>query len=58
MRFRDSGYGIILISDDLEELFSMSDRLIVLYQGKIVGHFKPEETNMVDIGHLMTGARG
>jgi len=58
MRFRDSGCGIILISDDLEELFSMSDRLIVLYQGKMVGHFKPEETNMVDIGHLMTGARG
>jgi simple sugar transport system ATP-binding protein len=58
MRFRDSGCGIILISDDLEELFSMSDRLIVLYQGKIVGQFKPEETNLVDIGHLMTGARG
>jgi len=58
MRFRDSGYGIILISDDLEELFSMSDRLIVLYQGKIVGHFEPEETNVVDIGHLMTGSRG
>jgi simple sugar transport system ATP-binding protein len=58
MRFRDSGCGIILISDDLEELFSMSDRLIVLYQGKMVGHYKPEETNMVNIGHLMTGARG
>jgi simple sugar transport system ATP-binding protein len=58
MRFRDSGCGIILISDDLEELFSMSDRLIVLYRGKMVGHFKPEETNVVDIGHLMTGARG
>lgn len=58
MRFRDSGCGIILISDDLEELFSMSDRLIVLYQGKMVGHYKPEETNMVNIGHLMTGVRG
>lgn len=58
MRFRDSGCGIILISDDLEELFSMSDRLIVLYQGKMVGRYKPEETNMVNIGHLMTGARG
>ena len=58
IRFRNSGCGIILISDDLEELFSMSDRLIVLYQGKMVGHFKPEETNMVDIGHLMTGVRG
>jgi len=58
MRFRDSGCGIILISDDLEELFSMSDRLIVLYQGKMVGHFKPEETNVADIGHLMTGSRG
>jgi len=58
MRFRDSGCGIILISEDLEELFSMSDRIMVLYQGNIVGHFKPEETNMVDIGHLMTGSRG
>lgn len=58
MRFRDSGCGIILISDDLEELFSMSDRLIVLYQGKVVGHYKSKETNMVNIGHLMTGARG
>lgn len=58
MQFRDSGCGIILISDDLEELFSMSDRLIVLYQGKMVGHYKPEETNIVNIGHLMTGARG
>ena len=58
MQFRDSGCGIILISDDLEELFSMSDRLIVLYQGKMVGHYKPEETNMVNIGNLMTGTRG
>ncbi len=52
---RDSGAGILLISEDLEELFTLSDRLIVLYSGRIVGSFKPENTNFYEVGHLMTG---
>jgi len=53
---RDGGAGVLLISEDLEELFLLSDRLIVLYGGRIVGSFKPEETNFYKVGHLMTGS--
>jgi len=53
---RDHGAGVLLISEDLEELFALSDRLIVLYAGKIVGNYRPEETNVYEIGHLMTGS--
>jgi len=56
LQARDNGAGVLLISEDLEELFSLSDRLIVLYQGKIVGALMPTETNVYEIGHLMTGA--
>jgi general nucleoside transport system ATP-binding protein len=55
---RDGGSGVLLISEDLEELFSLSDRLIVLYCGKVVGQFKPAETDFYTIGHLMTGSKG
>jgi ABC-type uncharacterized transport system ATPase subunit len=57
LQSRESGAGIMLISEDLDELFTLSDRLIVLYNGKIVGEFKPEETNIYEVGHLMTGHR-
>ncbi len=55
---RDHGAGILLISEDLEELFTLSDRLIVLYGGAIAGSFNPEETNIFEVGHLMTGSEG
>ena len=50
------GASILLISEDLDELFTLSDRLIILYQGKIVGTFLPTETDVYEIGHLMTGS--
>lgn len=53
---RDGGAGVLLISEDLDELFSISDRLIVLYAGRIVGAFKPEDTDVYAVGHLMTGS--
>jgi simple sugar transport system ATP-binding protein len=55
---RANDAGVLLISEDLEELFTLSDRLIVLFEGRIAGHFKPEETNIFEIGHLMTGSEG
>jgi general nucleoside transport system ATP-binding protein len=58
LRARDHGAGILFISEDLEELFSLSDRLIVLYAGRIAGSFNPAETNVFEIGHLMTGSEG
>jgi simple sugar transport system ATP-binding protein len=54
---RQQGAGVLLISEDLEELFEMSDRLIVLYDGAIVGRFAPSETSYHEIGYLMTGAK-
>ena len=57
MQARNSGSGVVLISEDLEELFSLSDRLIVLFEGKIVGEFLPTETDFFEIGYLMTGSK-
>ena len=56
LQARDDGAGVLLISEDLEELFMLSDRLIVLYGGRIVGSFTPDETNYNEVGHLMTGS--
>jgi simple sugar transport system ATP-binding protein len=56
LQAREEGAGVLLISEDLEELFLLSDRLIVLYQGEIVGTFAPTETDIYEIGHLMTGS--
>ena len=57
VKARAEGSGILLISEDLDELFSLSDRLIVLLGGRIVGRFTPRETNTIEIGHLMTGSK-
>ena len=54
---RQSGAGILFISEDLDELFKMSDRLVVLFEGRIEGEFLPWETDPVEIGHLMTSSR-
>jgi simple sugar transport system ATP-binding protein len=55
---RDAGAGVLLISEDLGELFSLSDLLVVLFRGRIVGTSKPQEITMNKVGYLMTGSRG
>jgi simple sugar transport system ATP-binding protein len=54
---REGGAGVLLISEDLEELFTLSDRLLVLYGGRIAGEFIPSETDVYEVGHLMTGTK-
>ena len=54
---RDQGSGILLISEDLGELFSLSDRLIILSQGQIVGTGTPQEFTVDEVGYLMTGSK-
>jgi simple sugar transport system ATP-binding protein len=56
VRARDEGAGVLLISEDLDELFTLSDAILVLCEGRIVGRFRPEETTRDALGHLMTGA--
>lgn len=55
---RDNGVGVLLISADLDELFNLSDRLLVLYQGEIVKELDPKKTTKEEIGEYMLGARG
>ena len=56
--FRNSGSGVLLISEDLDELFALSDRLAVLFRGRLAGIFTPEETTVREVGFLMTGSKG
>ena len=52
---RNNGAATILISEDLDELIRLSDRLLVMYRGRIVGELTPNETSHREIGLLMTG---
>ena len=56
LQARQGGAGVLLISEDLEELFALSDRLVVLYEGRIAGPFKPSETDVYRVGRMMTGS--
>ena len=52
---RAEGAGIILISEDLEELLQMSDRIAVLYQGRLSAPVPVEEADLTTLGLLMSG---
>ena len=52
---RNLSKGILLISADLEELLSLSDRIAVMYNGRITGILQPSETNEAELGTLMLG---
>ncbi len=53
---KNDGIGILLISTELDEILSLSDRILVLYEGKIVGELDAEEANKEKLGLLMTGS--
>jgi simple sugar transport system ATP-binding protein len=52
---RDKGVGVILFSGEMEELFAISDRIIVLYKGEIVGEVAPKDFQAYEIGRMMMG---
>jgi len=52
---RDAGKAVLLVSVELDEIFALSDRIIVLCGGRITGERRPEETNPQDLGLLMAG---
>jgi general nucleoside transport system ATP-binding protein len=55
-RFRAGGGAVLLVSEDLDELFALSDRLIVMHHGRIVATTTPSNTSPHEVGLLMTGA--
>ncbi|MGZ9811988.1 ABC transporter ATP-binding protein [Pseudoroseicyclus sp. H15] len=52
---RDRGKAILLVSVELDEIMSLSDRIAVMFDGKIMGERKPEDTNAQELGLLMAG---
>tara|TARA_Y100000591_G_scaffold244245_1_gene215157 strand:- start:616 stop:999 length:384 start_codon:yes stop_codon:yes gene_type:complete len=52
---RAAGVAVLLISEDLDELLTLSDRLLVMHSGKIVGEFDPVNSERNDIGAAMAG---
>jgi ABC-type uncharacterized transport system ATPase subunit len=55
---RDQGKAILLVSVELDEIMSLSDRIIVMFDGRIMGERLPEKTNVKEIGLLMAGEAG
>ncbi|MEN8234943.1 MAG: ABC transporter ATP-binding protein [Actinomycetota bacterium] len=54
---RDRGVAVLLISEDLDELLALSDRLLVIYEGEIVGEMPAAEATAERLGLLMSGHR-
>lgn len=56
LKLRDESKAILLVSAELDEIFALSDRIIVLYEGEIVGEFDPSVSES-ELGLYMTGAK-
>ena len=54
---RDKGKAILLVSLELDEVMSLSDRILVMYEGKIVGEFDPKKITVQELGLYMAGAK-
>jgi simple sugar transport system ATP-binding protein len=52
---RDGGAGVVVISPDLDDLFGLADRLVVLFEGRIVGRVDPRATTAQELGRMMAG---
>lgn len=55
IRAKEQGTGVVLFSGDLEELFAVSDRIVVLYRGAVIGEVQPEHAVPQDVILLMMG---
>ena len=54
---RDAGNAVLLVSLELEEVMSVSDRILVMYEGEIVGELDPKKTTVEELGLYMAGAK-
>ena len=58
VELRDQGKAILLVSVELEEILSLSDRIAVMFDGHIMGERLPHETNEKELGLMMAGMSG
>ena len=54
---RDAGTAVLIVSTELDEVMALSDRLLVMYRGKIVADVDPKVTSAMDVGLYMAGSR-
>ena len=54
---RDKGKAILLVSLELDEVMSLSDRILVMFEGKIVGEFDPKKITVQELGLYLAGAK-
>ena len=54
---RDAGKAVLLVSLELDEVMSLSDRILVMYEGEIVGELDPKQTTIQELGLYMAGAK-
>lgn len=54
---RDAGRGVLLVSLELDEVMSVPDRILVMYEGEIVGELDPKKTTVEELGLYMAGAK-
>jgi simple sugar transport system ATP-binding protein len=54
---QSQGRGVLLISEDLDEIFSLSDRIAVIFEGEIMGTVRAEDARLEDIGMMMAGSK-
>jgi simple sugar transport system ATP-binding protein len=57
LKFRNSGHSVLLVSSELSEIISLSDRIGVMYKGEIVGEMETKNVSISEIGLLMAGTR-
>ena len=56
-RLAEGGKAIVVISSEMEEVMGISDRILVMYEGEIVGEFDPKEVTVEELGLYMAGAK-
>ena len=54
---RDAGKAVLLVSLELDEVMNLSDRILVMYEGEIVGELDPKQTSVQELGLYMAGAK-
>ena len=57
LKLRDEGKAVLLVSTDLDEVFQLSDRMAVIYEGQIMATGRPEEFTAEELGLLMGGVK-
>jgi len=57
VNYRDQDKSVMIVSYDLDEVFNLADRILVMYEGENVGVFDPKEVSREDLGLYMAGSK-